>query len=1066
MLVVLIILENFLHMSFFSNWYLNFFSLGALIPVIFLFFAGIFFLSIPKKTMASMWLMGGFFFLSLFTLPYFVATTIYTEYLAYHRFATGFFILFALACFQQFFLYWPGKASKRLIIGFIIYQILYMVLGYTDYAWNIAQSDFIFNFRGMQWDYTDFAASKRFGIYCVFINTIIIVIMGIWRGIQQKKFRKAAFGLAFTFFLASIPAGVINVLSRDGLLSRDFFQIAFATTYVIGFFGFLIIYINIATESVTFMARIITITLATFLLVMTPVSYFSLNALEKAYQENHRKDTSLIIYQNQKPDDLKYISYLTDSKTASLKFKQSPLNGKPQLSLMKRQMLQSLKKSELKESLLAVKEISAQSTIKEIKLQLATANTAQIAYLETLIAIANRKPVQNKQDIINIFATLDTISNKILFTSTRIKHLRAKSFRKNIEKLLGNKADQSNFGVFTGSVIKQIRASKKENQDLKDLTLIMFTDYSDIGTMFNRYNKSNGSTRDHYTAFHILSPDKKGIYEIGFSYLGFRQYIHSVAMNLFIVLVLVTLMILIVFRMFFQGSLITPLNSLIEGVREVNEGDLTVEIPIHVEDEIGFLTRSFNSMVLSIQQAQKKLKDYADQLENKVRDRTAELRNTLETVQELKHQQDGDYFLTALLTRPLGLNQVDSDVINVDFIIKQKKVFTFKNKKGEIGGDLCKAHDITLLGRKYVVFLNADAMGKSMQGAGGALVIGSVFESIINRTQSSHASQKQYPERWLKNVFLELHKVFESFDGSMLISLAMGIIDTQCGLLYYMNAEHPATALYRNKEASFIDEDMMFRKLGTQGLEGKLFIQTIQLENNDVLIAGSDGRDDLLLGENEQGGRLINDDEFLFLDIIKQTDGDIHAMPEAFEKIGDLTDDLSLLRIQYTSKAGQFNGDSDPNHQEDLSHLKQANEYIKSDLKEKAIQELAFIDISSSDPICKETSLAYNQLEDYENAITFGQKYIENNPGDVDMIYRLSLIYKRIRRLEDSADLAERLRLRQPGNIRNLIHLSDIYLNNGNIARAQKIINMAIILEPLNEKVIKVKNSIEAARSK
>ena len=52
------------------------------------------------------------------------------------------------------------------------------------------------------------------------------------------------------------------------------------------------------------------------------------------------------------------------------------------------------------------------------------------------------------------------------------------------------------------------------------------------------------------------------------------------------------------------------------------------------------------------------------------------------------------------------------------------------------------------------VFLNADAMGKSMQGAGGALVAGAVFNSIIERTMLSPTVQNQYPERWLKNSFV------------------------------------------------------------------------------------------------------------------------------------------------------------------------------------------------------------------------------------------------------------------------------------------------------------------------
>jgi hypothetical protein len=85
-------------------------------------------------------------------------------------------------------------------------------------------------------------------------------------------------------------------------------------------------------------------------------------------------------------------------------------------------------------------------------------------------------------------------------------------------------------------------------------------------------------------------------------------------------------------------------------------------------------------------------------------------------------------------------------------------------------GDFCCAHKITLRGKEYIFCVNADAMGKSIQGAGGALVLGSVLEAIVERTKYDDIFKEQYPEQWLKNAFVEIHKVFESFDGSMLVS--------------------------------------------------------------------------------------------------------------------------------------------------------------------------------------------------------------------------------------------------------------------------------------------------------
>ena len=60
-------------------------------------------------------------------------------------------------------------------------------------------------------------------------------------------------------------------------------------------------------------------------------------------------------------------------------------------------------------------------------------------------------------------------------------------------------------------------------------------------------------------------------------------------------------------------------------------------------------------------------------LEKKVEERTRELQKTLTQVQTLKLQQDGDYFLTTLLIKPLMVNEAISNHIKIDFFIKQKQ---------------------------------------------------------------------------------------------------------------------------------------------------------------------------------------------------------------------------------------------------------------------------------------------------------------------------------------------------------------------------------------------------------
>ncbi len=121
-------------------------------------------------------------------------------------------------------------------------------------------------------------------------------------------------------------------------------------------------------------------------------------------------------------------------------------------------------------------------------------------------------------------------------------------------------------------------------------------------------------------------------------------------------------------------------------------------------------------------------------------------------------------------------------------------------------------------------------MGKSIQGAGGALVLGVVFLSFIKRTQMIVESQNKSPERWIKECFYELQTIFESFDGSMLVSVVLGLVEEDTGVLYYLNAEHPWTVLYRDENASFIEDELELRKIGTKGMEGDVRVRIFHLK--------------------------------------------------------------------------------------------------------------------------------------------------------------------------------------------------------------------------------------------
>ncbi|MBX3720217.1 MAG: SpoIIE family protein phosphatase [Turneriella sp.] len=347
-----------------------------------------------------------------------------------------------------------------------------------------------------------------------------------------------------------------------------------------------------------------------------------------------------------------------------------------------------------------------------------------------------------------------------------------------------------------------------------------------------------------------------------------------------------------------------PITALVEGVHRYTKGDLDYKVDIRVKDELKTLGTAFNDMADQIATKIREIEDHRDNLEVKVQERTSELRTALTEVSKLKEQQDADYYLTTFLFKPLCINRNSSEYISTEFFLKQKKEFSFRDKKGEIGGDICitanllfRESDGTV--NRYLFATNADAMGKSIQGAGGAIVYGTAINTIIASSTANNRVLETSPREWLMRMYRELHNIFLSFDGSMLVSGVFMLLNEHNGNAYYINAEHPWTILFRDNKSEFIEQDLMLRKLGADIPGHTLTVKEFSFKVGDVLFLASDGRDDIVLKEAENGqNRVINEDEKAILDIILQGSGSLQKTVETLQNTGGFSDDLSIIRIE------------------------------------------------------------------------------------------------------------------------------------------------------------------------
>lgn len=494
---------------------------------------------------------------------------------------------------------------------------------------------------------------------------------------------------------------------------------------------------------------------------------------------------------------------------------------------------------------------------------------------------------------------------------------------------------------------------------------------------------------------------------------------------------LIILLIILVFGIFILTYLsaslfLKPIINLSNASKEVANKNYNVRLNIPSNDEVGILTENFNNMV-------KEIKHYTEHLEELVKQRTLELENSLKQVQELKLKQDGDYFLTSQLLKPLNVNEVKDDgLVKVEMKIDYYKKFQFRHWNSEIGGDFCYAHKITLRGKDYIFCANADAMGKSIQGAGGALVFGSVLEAIVERTLYEDSVKQQFPEVWLKNSFIELHKVFESFDGTMLVSCILLLLDEREGCVYHINAEHPNLVLMSGDgdNVKFIVPRKAYMKLGVSK-EGLIEIDVLKLKEGDKLFLGSDGKDDLVLGQKD-GVRIINEEETLFLDIVKESNGDLEMIYQNLKERAELMDDLSLISIEYRGdkeylmqsryipKEDKMLYDKAVTLMEegkneesytillDLKNRYEQNGIVRKRLGfvllrlgkiKQGIEELEIASelIPWDSDVIKILSKSYFKIRDFEKAREYGELYLLRESEDKEMIKYLIEVYQRLK---------------------------------------------------------------------
>ncbi|HMV44331.1 MAG TPA: SpoIIE family protein phosphatase [Leptospiraceae bacterium] len=1060
---------TFLH-SIYDSIYFNYLSFGTLLSFIFTILLGIYLITLPGKSKSTFHLGLGFVFMGLFNLSYVFAAMIYQPFAAFHRWGSVGFILPGILHIIQWIFYFPEDSFTKVRKTFQYTQWIIAIIVEIIFIYVSLHSNTKFHFTGHYWDFDAEWVSKVVGIV-IFGYILLVPAVGIWKTVVVKTHERwAILQITIAIMVAAIVPAFMNILSRDGILDRGIFLTSYVLFTVFGFFFVVIIFINETNDRTTFMAKIVGVTLVTFLLLMQGMSFASMQDKEVEYDNIRIENIHRYLEGGTKHADMQYILDLRQENPEVQKTDYEDIDNLD-LALIQQDFKNSLVYEQ-------IKELPVENFQTSLATLLSTTHEEFSGYKNSILEFVEANKGLSNEDLkANLFPYFEKLNKLAFIATTKIGNFADKDFCSETTKYLKNNKDLIQFRdvIFVHlqdcnwnrSYLEPAKLKREINKYLRYFK----------PAMTRHYRKSIDGSK-HYVAYIHYNSAKKSITEIGFSYIAYRKYLHPAAKSQIIILFIVLVIILGVFPLFFKGSLINPLMSLLRGVAKVNSGNLDVVVKVKVQDEIGFLSQSFNSMVDSIKQARKELQDYADNLEEKVKERTKEVQEKMEEVQKLKIQQDGDYFLTSLLAKPLFFNANKSKYVTTDFIIHQKKRFEFRNKVADLGGDICITGNLKFgtpeKFKRYTMAMNGDAMGKSMQGAGGSLVMGVVMNSIMARSAANKRILELTPEQWLTDVYHEVNSVFKSFNGTMVISATVLLIDDESGEMLYWNAEHPFTILYRDEKANFIEDGLRLRKLGLDS-EYEFAVYKFQLVPGDIVILASDGRDDIDLTPNEPV-RTINDDETMILSVVDEAKCSILEIERILQTRGDLTDDLSILRIDYKinmpAEEAQSPMSLTPSFEEkEISNQINVNEIYSQSKKlyqageiEKALELLAnaYTVEQNNQKLNKLLGLLSLKGKDYDTAVRVLSQYLSQDPDTDEIWYYLSIAQKKMGNYLSSLEAAKKVYELQPNNISNLVNLSDLYRLNGNYIEAKIFSEKVLVLDSENKNAKKILNVLNS----
>lgn len=147
-------------------------------------------------------------------------------------------------------------------------------------------------------------------------------------------------------------------------------------------------------------------------------------------------------------------------------------------------------------------------------------------------------------------------------------------------------------------------------------------------------NEKDCSTSDCHA--HKSSTELLGILDVVVSMKRADKYIESSKRDIIINSILITLLISVLSFVFILILVNKPLKIIQEGISALGKGDWNYRITMKSRSELGAIATEFNDMARLLSSAYREIKDWSETLNDKVEQKTAELKNIYEQVLQIE----------------------------------------------------------------------------------------------------------------------------------------------------------------------------------------------------------------------------------------------------------------------------------------------------------------------------------------------------------------------------------------------------------------------------------------------